>query len=161
MFNYEYFLINETYLCLNEALVKYSDNFIERLKEIKSSVATFLLEIIDTDSDIRQNFIDTTDTDDKISFMDQKKIDLYTTIGFKERGKDIDQFSDKQRSVIKIGRLVKSLDILFEKDFKDSDIEDFVNEFKSINTECERCGGAGKVKCPECTGIFKTDIKIP
>lgn len=136
LFNYNDY-INETLLTniLNES-VDASLEFIKKLDSIKdeSKVAKELHEIfinqIETDSDLNQNYIDTTDKEDYITFISDRNADKL---------KDEEIYSSSSRGEMRVGRFARTLLNLPEikreinYNFTDKDFEDFVNLYKSIH----------------------------
>lgn len=99
------------YLLLEKVLT-YSDQFISILSTIDSKLSNYLMSIVDTDIDklIQTNIDINIDKKDSIIF---------------------DNSGRKQE--MKIGRLVKTILTLNKnKDFKDTDIEDFTKAYKAI-----------------------------
>jgi len=122
---------------LLEGYLNYSPLFKEKLFTIrdKSRVADVLYDMSDEyyeDEDLKYNYINTTDSEDKVSFISQKKAtqieDNAEKLGMED---EIDFFTAKGRVDIAVGRLVRSLGELGGEKFTDKDIELFVNQYKS------------------------------
>lgn len=123
--------------------IKLSDRLIVVLKQIDSKVSKKLLKY-HNDSELSQYTLIDTDYDgtDQVSFKTTKSIVDYfksKNIESSEEIKDFikgvnpgSEFWIKNRNKIKVGRLIKSL---FDSDFSDKEIENFVNQFKSNNEE--------------------------
>lgn len=120
-----------------EGYLSYSPLFKEKLFTIrdKSKVADVLYDMSDEyyeDDDLKYNYINTTDAEDKVSFISQKKAtqieDNASKLGVED---EIDFFTAKGRVDIAVGRLVRSLGELGGEKFTDKDIELFVNQYKS------------------------------
>lgn len=66
---------------ISEGILTYGDDFQSKLKNIsKNTVASSLISIMGDefdDRDLKQNFISTTDKEDKVSFIPQSKINFY------------------------------------------------------------------------------------
>jgi hypothetical protein len=125
--------------------IESTSNFLERMAILSKSngivgvIATAICVLLEdgiefNSKDIKQNFFDITDKEDKVTFLMQNKVP-----------KDWDSFEDpdlpfnsKGRSEIKIGRILKYLIDLYNTeeynkkiDIKDKDIEEFVNAYKA------------------------------
>ena len=140
MKRYKSFLLNKSKehileCLLNEGILTYGDDFQSKLKSLsRNRVANALLSIVNKefdDKDLKQNFISTTDKEDKVSFIPQSKINFY-----KDKGIDESPFKLPGRTEINIGRLSKALNTLSGEKFSDAQIEEFVNLYKS-STEKE------------------------
>lgn len=120
---------------ISEGILTYGDDFQSKLKNIsKNTVASSLISIMGDefdDRDLKQNFISTTDKEDKVSFIPQSKINFY-----KDKGIDESPFKLPGRTEINIGRLSRALNSLSGKSFTNAQIEEFVNLYKS-STEKE------------------------
>ena len=132
---------------LSEDVLYGSTNFIFKLKSLSKvkgktgEIAQSLIDIIESeehfpDTLTKQNYFDTTDKDDMVSFLAYNKIpqdwdsddDASLPYGMKGRGE------------IKIGKVIKALvPILNINGIKDKDVEEFVNQFKAskIDTSIE------------------------
>ena len=130
-------------LSLQEDVLFGSTNFIFKLKSLSKvkgktgEIAQSLIDVIENEDYIpdvltKQNYFDTTDKDDMVSFLSYNKIpqdwdsddDASLPYGLKGRGE------------IKIGKVIKTLiPMLNINDVKDKDIEDFVNQFKASKTD--------------------------
>ena len=135
-------------LLLLEAEVYGSSEFILKLQSLSKEkgktgeIAQSIYDIIDdnsyfSDSDVKQNFFDLTDKDDKLSFIMNSKVP-----------EDWDPEEDsslpytmKGRGDVKIGKIIKYLvDLINSGDddlgeIKDKDIENFVNAFKASKVD--------------------------
>lgn len=120
-----------------------STNFIFKLKSLSKvkgktgEIAKCLINIIEDETNIsdaltKQNYFDTTDKDDMVSFLAYNKIpqdwdpddDASLLYGMKGRGE------------IKIGKVIKALvPMLNISGIKDKDVEEFVNQFKASKTD--------------------------
>jgi len=114
-------------------------DFIFKLKDISNkggrtgSIAEQILNIIESgqwfdDNKIKQNYFDLVDSEDKVSFINNKKV----------LDSDYDKESDTDypykmsgRNDVKIGKIVRYLYTLRNLTISDSDLEDFVNIWKS------------------------------
>lgn len=113
-----------------EGVVQYHPDFIEKLKNIsgESSVAQYLLSILNKefkDDQLKQNFIKPTGLEDKITFLSQKKY-----LDNLSRGSVMDPYNMRSNET-GVGRL-RDLFKLTGQDFSSSEIEKFVNLYKSI-----------------------------
>jgi len=113
-----------------EGVVQYHPYFIEKLKNIssESKIAQYLLSILNkefADSELKQNFIKPTGLEDKINFLSQKKY-----LDNISRGSIMDPY-DMRSNETGVGRL-RDLFKLTGQDFSSSEIEKFVNLYKSI-----------------------------
>lgn len=82
------------------------------------------------DDDIKQNFFDTTDKEDKVSFLMNNKIDFDE---WDEEDEPSLPYTMRGRSEMKIGRIITYLCKLANLKVKDQDIEKFVNMYKSTS----------------------------
>ncbi len=135
-------------MMLLESQLYGSSEFLDKLQVIskeKNKAGEIAMAIIDfiesenwlDDRDIKQNFFNTTDTEDKVSFLMQNKIP-----------KDWDEEKDpslpyntKGRGEVSVGKLIKYILNLLDKARelniempKDKDIESFVNIYKSTTS---------------------------
>ena len=129
--------MNESILmeALNEGVVNASLEFIKRLDSIKdkNKVAKELHEIfineIEVNSELNQNYIDTSDKEDYITFLSDRRADNID---------DEELYSDNGRSEMKVGRFARTFLNLpsikgeISMELTDKDFEDFVNLYKSI-----------------------------
>lgn len=135
-------LIMELFSLFEEALYG-STNFIFKLKSLSKvkgkigEIAQTLIDVIEDESSLtivanKQNYFDTTDKDDMVSFLAYNKIpqdwdsddDASLPYGMKGRGE------------IKIGKVIKALvPMLNIKGVKDKDVEEFVNQFKASKVD--------------------------
>jgi len=136
MKKYKSFLIveklNQIQLLL-EGYLDYSPRFSEKLFDIsdKSKLAEFLhdleSEYLDDDK-LTQNYIDTTDREDMVSYVPQDRYDK----SLSENPDSIkDPYTMKGRGETRIGRLVRGLCSLVNHPVTDQEIEQFVNLYKS------------------------------
>ncbi len=120
-------MLKSYFAFINESIVKYSDDFRTIIKEIEgTSISKKLLEIENTDHDVPSNYIDIGTDFDTITFTPDQKAQKFLNTGAEE--KDIYTHS---RQSIKIGRGVRNLLKSANIEFTDSEIEYFVNKFKS------------------------------
>ena len=130
-------------LSLHEDVLYGSTNFIFKLKSLSKvkgktgEISQSIIDVIEDENYIsdtltKQNYFDTTDKDDMVSFLSYNKVpsdwdsddDASLPYGIKGRGE------------IKIGKVIKTLiPILKINDVKDKDIEEFVNQFKASKTD--------------------------
>lgn len=96
--------------------IDYSEEFCTRLEKIDSDLSKKLLSYKNSDIEVRFDYIDIDDIDTVI-------------IGTKS-GESI-----KGRNTIKIGRLVRSILSSNNEKVSDSDLEKFVNQYKSVSSE--------------------------
>lgn len=112
---------------LLESILISSREFKQLLHDIPSDnkIADALFSIIDDNVDIKTtyNYIDQTDKNDEISFIPDNQFQR-----FKEKGDDI---ASKTKNKAKIGRMVRQILKDNGYNFSESDIEKFVNQFKS------------------------------
>jgi len=128
---------------LYEDVLYGSTNFIFKLKSLSKvkgktgEIAQCLINIIEDEKNIpdtltKQNYFDTTDKNDMVSFLAYNKIpqdwdsddDASLPYGMKGRGE------------IKIGKVIKTLvPMLNMEGVKDKDIEEFVNQFKASKSD--------------------------
>lgn len=112
---------------LLESILVSSGEFKQLLSDIPSDnkIADALYNIIDYKTDIKTtyNYIDQTDKNDEISFIPDNQFQR-----FKEKGDDI---TSKTKNKAKIGRMVRQILKDNGYNFSESDIEKFVNQFKS------------------------------
>jgi hypothetical protein len=124
-------MLKSFYEFINESVVKYSDQFRSILKEIDgTTISKKLLEIENNDHDVSFNFIDIgydIDSDTEfITFTPDQKAQK-----FLQDGGDEDQVYNHIRQSVKVAKGVKSLLKSINIEFSDSQIEYFVNKFKS------------------------------
>lgn len=123
----------EELIILLEGQVEYSDKFREKLGIIKpkSKLAEFLFDFEDEyfsdDKVLKNNYIDTTDKDDKVTFISQIKFDQMQD----KTNDDLDPYEVKGRTEIGVGRCVRSLAELGKFEFTDKELEEFVNLYKA------------------------------
>ena len=135
-------LIMELFSLFEEVLYG-STNFIFKLKSLSKvkgktgEIAQCLIDIIEDEKNIpdtltKQNYFDTTDKNDMVSFLAYNKIpqdwdsddDASLPYGMKGRGE------------IKIGKVIKTLvPMLNMEGVKDKDVEEFVNQFKASKSD--------------------------
>lgn len=113
---------------LLESVMVSSKDFLELIRSmnVDNKIADHLLKIIDSKIDIKTNYnyLDTSDTNDEISFLPDNQYQRFLSNG--------DNIVSKTKSKVSIGRAVRQ--ILRDSgysDYNDSDIEKFVNTFKS------------------------------
>lgn len=135
---------------LLEGQINASSDFVMKLKEISkgndraAELADKLLSTIDDedyfdDDDIKQNYFSTTDKDDTVSFLLNNKVpDNWNN----EEDASM-PYNMKGRNEVKVGRIIRYLFELIEKengdtgvgDVKDKDIEKFVNAYKASKVD--------------------------
>lgn len=133
--NYKSFLIRENLNQLQlllEGSLEYSDKFSDKLHDIKQKnrLAEVLIDLYDNyfeDDDLKYNYIDTTDKEDKITFISQKKFNQLQN----KTEEELDPYSVKGRVELNVGRCVKSLLDLEGQKVSDKELEEFVNLYKS------------------------------
>ena len=135
-------------LLLLEAEVYGSSDFILKLQSLSKEkgktgeIAQAINDVIDdnsyfSDSDVKQNFFDTTDKDDKLSFIMNSKVPEDWD---PEENASL-PYTMKGRSDVKIGKIIRYLVDLINGDsgdlgeIKDKDIENFVNAFKASKVD--------------------------
>jgi len=116
---------------LLEGYVEYSTLFKEKLNMIKSKskLADFLIDMESKeydDKDLKNNYIDVTEKEDKVTFISQVKFN-----NAESKDDDIDPYELKGRVEIGVGRCVRALAELGGLKFTDKELEDFVNLYKS------------------------------
>lgn len=114
-----------------EGNIEYSDLFKEKLFDIKSKskLAEEIYDLADEwydDKLLKNNFIDVTDKEDKVSFISQVRFDQMS-----EKTDDLDPYTIKGRTEIGVGRCIKALADLSKIKFTDKELEEFVNLYKS------------------------------
>ena len=115
-----------------EGNIEYSDLFKEKLFDIKSK-SKLAEEIYDLaeewydDKLLKNNFIDVTDKEDKVTFISQVKFDQMQV----KSDEELDPYTVKGRTEIGVGRCIKALADLAKIDFTDKELEDFVNLYKA------------------------------
>lgn len=110
-------MLNFNQYSLLETKLSYSSDFQDRISSIDSKITDFLFDIIDGDYDnIIGTDIDVTDKNDTVTFIPKAKFDS----------------NKKSKTEIKIGRLIKGLSDARGYKFTDKEIENFVNQYKSI-----------------------------
>jgi hypothetical protein len=118
-------------------------DFIFKLKDIfkkggrSGAIAEQILNIIESEQwfnsgDVKQNYFDITSEEDKVSFINNHKV---LAADYDEDEHPEFPYSMPGRGEIKIGRIVKYLYKLRNMSLPDSDLESFVNLWKSSNTE--------------------------
>jgi hypothetical protein len=128
-------------LMLLEGYIHGSSDFMIKLKELsnENDIAKTIYNLIEreawiSDSKIKQNYFDLTDSNDKVSFIQNSKL---------PDDWDIDDDPsvpyDMPRNELKIGRAIRYLfDIYDLKKPTDKEIEEFVNVFKASKTDNSR-----------------------
>lgn len=106
-----------------------SKRFTRILKDIDDDISSELLKLFSEQRQFKETYIDRTDKEDIVSFLSSDKVNKM----IEEGGADVefDCWSSPQRIEIKIGRLIYRL--LGDK-ILPVDLENFVNEYKSIIT---------------------------
>lgn len=104
-----------------------SNRFIRILKTINDKVSVKILKLARDKERFKESFIDITDKEDMITLISSEKIN--NMIVEKESNVLEKCWSPENRNPKKIGRFVFSL---FGESFSNIDIENFVNEYKSI-----------------------------
>jgi hypothetical protein len=133
---------------LLEGEIKASREFLSKIAKVSKSpgkagkLAEIIYDFIDgaeyvNDEDIDQNYFDVTSKEDFISFLNPNKLP-------KDYEEDVDPslpFRTKGRTEIKIGKVIRPLLKLIEDqsgddfEFKDKDLEEFVNLYKSTKVD--------------------------
>lgn len=118
---------------LFEGNVEYSDLFKERIYDLKdkSPIAKLIIRLSDEyvkdDKDLKNNYIDVTDKEDKVTFISQVKFNQ-----MQSKSKSyLDPFDVPGRTEIGIGRCIRALSRLGDFKFTDKELEEFVNLYKS------------------------------
>ncbi len=129
---YNDFLISEKKLIL-EAFLSAESEFTNRLSKIgfgTDKIASIAREIVDnihseewiSSEDIKQDFFNITNDNDKVSFIQSNRV------------KDSDSpYTMNGRGEIKVGRAIRYICDLYEIEVNDKNIEDIVNKYKSIS----------------------------
>lgn len=123
----------EELVFLLEGHVMYSNRFKEKLGNIKSKskLAKFLFDFevqyFEDDKVLKNNYVDTTDKEDKVTFISQVKFNQMQD----RTNVDLDPYEVKGRNEIGVGRCVRSLAELGKFEFTDKELEEFVNLYKS------------------------------
>jgi hypothetical protein len=141
---YQYDLI-----LLLEGVIYSTDGFLSKLKSINNSgivgdIAEFIFDMIDgneyfDDKLIKQNFFNTTDKEDMVSFLPNSKIgDSWDSDEEPEL-----PYTMKGRGEVKIGKIIRYLIDMHNKeggsfDVKDKDIEAFVNAYKASKVDSDK-----------------------
>jgi hypothetical protein len=134
-------------LTVHEDVLYGSTNFIFKLKSLSKvkgktgEVAKSIIDIIEDENYIsdaltKQNYFDTTDKDDMVSFLSYNKVPQ----DWSHEDDASLPYNIKGRGEIKIGKVIKTLiPMLNINGVKDKDIEEFVNQFKAtkIDTSME------------------------
>lgn len=131
---YNDFLITEKRLIL-EAFLSADKGFLDRLSKIGAGydkVASIAREIVDNikteewllSTDVKQDFFNTTDDNDKVSFIQSNRVKDGT-----------DPYTMSGRAEIKVGRAIRYMCDLYEIEITDKNIEDIVNKYKSITDD--------------------------
>lgn len=136
MKGYESFLIleklNELQILL-EGNLEYSDAFYDKLfdlsKRSKLAKQLYLMKgkYYEDDKVLKNNFIDVTDKEDKVSFISQLKFDQLQS----KQGDKLNPYEVKGRTEIAIGRCIRSILDMSKIKFTDKDLEEFVDLYKS------------------------------
>ena len=141
---------------VTEDILQGSTDFVFKFKalsKVKGStgeIAKFILNLIEkeeffTGRDVKQNYFDLTDKDDKVSFIQPTRI---PKDWFEDENPSL-PYEMKGRNEIGIGKIVKSILQLASKyyaeygpsgrtevpEYKDKDIEEFVNNFKALTSD--------------------------
>jgi len=119
---------------LLEGNLEFSSSFKDKLSSIRtrSKLADDLLYLVGkefNDKDLKYNYLDTTDSEDKVSFISQDK--LNSIISRSDLSGLIDPYQVKGRIDVNVGRCVRAIGDLGNFDFSDKDLEQFVNLYKS------------------------------
>lgn len=104
-----------------------SRKFIYVLKKINDQISKELLNIYNTKNKTKETFIDITEQDDIINYLQSYKVNQI--IKNQETTSILDLWNIKDKSEMKIGRMIFKL---FGDKFSNKEIEDFVNRYKSI-----------------------------
>ena len=107
--------------------IVFSKKFVKILKDIDDVVSEALLKLLIDKEKFKETFIDRTDKEDTVTFITSDKVNKMIVDNVTEPEDEC--WSSPQRIEIKIGRLVFRL---LGNRVQSSDIENFVNEYKSI-----------------------------
>lgn len=129
---------------LLEGMIHSSSSFLMKIKSMINEpgnvgkIASAIYIMVDDDAcfdddKIKQNYFDTTDNEDKVSFLMNNKV----PDNWDEEEDPSLPYTMKGRNEVKIGKLVTYLMKLFNIDVKSKDIEDFVNVYKSKSESSE------------------------
>jgi len=133
---YKQFLINESKLLL-EAALSVDGSLISKLKTISkglgyksNDLVTKILDYIEDEEwiseiDLKQDFFKT-EKDDKVSFLQSNRVKP-----------GIDPYTSTGRTEINIGRAMKYICKLYDIEVTDKQIEELVNDYKSVSSEEE------------------------
>ena len=124
---------------LLEGNIHGTTDFIFKLKSIlkkggrNAAIAEQILNIIESgqwfnDSIIKQNYFDITDIEDKVTFINNKKV---LDSGYDEEENPDYPYTIPGRTEVKIGKIVRYLYSLRKLSLSDVDLENFVNIWKS------------------------------
>jgi hypothetical protein len=118
-----------------EGFIQGSTDFIFKLRSLSKSnkIAKRILDAINDeewidDPEIKQNYFDVTDKDDKVSFIQQSKVDDLDWDGEQDASFP---FTTKGRGEVKIGKIARYIMKLLDEKVKDQEIEEFVNAYKA------------------------------
>lgn len=128
-------------LMLLEGYIFGSSEFLLKLKELSNDndIAKSLYQMISreawiSDSKIKQNYFDLTDSNDKVSFIQQNKLPDYW-----DEDDNPDLPYSLPRNELKIGRAIKYLfDVYGMNKPSDKEVEEFVNSFKASKVDTTR-----------------------
>lgn len=131
-------------ILLLEGMMYSSSSFLVKIKSMKKEpgnvgeIAKAIYRMIDDgawfeDDKIKQNYFDTTDSEDKVSFLMNNKI----SDDWDEEEDPSLPYTMKGRNEVKIGKLVTYLMKLSNIDVTPKDIESFVNVYKSKSESSE------------------------
>jgi hypothetical protein len=104
-----------------------SKKFVRVLKSIDNNISKELLRLSKNKEKFKETFIDISEKEDMISFISSDKVNKF----IKDKVKDVESecWTNPQRIETRIGRLIFRL---IGDRVQGSEIEDFVNEYKSI-----------------------------
>lgn len=131
-------------ILLLEGMIYSSSSFLVKIKSMKKEpgnvgeIAKAIYRMIDDgawfeDDKIKQNYFDTTDSEDKVSFLMNNKV----SDDWDEEEDPSLPYTMKGRNEVKIGKLVTYLMKLSNIDVTPKDIESFVNVYKSKSESSE------------------------
>ncbi len=131
-------------LSLLEGNLYASSDFVMKLKSLSKAkgktgeIANKLIDIIDNewyldDNITKQNYFNTTDKDDTVSFIQSNKV---PNDWDEEKSPEL-PYVTKGRNEIKIGKIIRTLSKEMDLDspITDKDIEDFVNQYKASSSK--------------------------
>lgn len=140
MKNYKSFFNLNKQLMILEGYIEYSDDFYSKLNKIKSKsrIARLLLTMYELevdDDELKNNYIDISDKDDKVSFISQVKYhQIISKLSKSTQINNPNPYKISSRNEISVGRLVKSFMEIGGYIFTGKELEEFVNLYKSSSS---------------------------